>query len=216
MSTIFNFYLTKYNLANNKLLIAASYLTPSLKSFQFVGDCFNKKKPHDFQKEAIDFIKLRHNELNIKPKNNGNKSKASSNQASISNKTNAENGPTCSNKAKQPFNYKPEENNFLSFLDSTSNSIAQTNQLYSDIGKELSGYACVDGNQSISSFWLENETKFPLLSNIVKSICCATGTSTPSETEFSVAEKFLSSHRNRLKGQTLGKLTLLYRNLNIE
>ena len=37
---------------------------------------------------------------------------------------------------------------------------------------------------------------------MVRSICCGTGTTTPSQTEFSNAKNFVWEKRNRLKGET--------------
>ena len=57
-----NYYIVKYNMFNNVVLISATFLDPELKSFDFVKQ-LTDKTADEFQLIAIDFLKEKHQEI---------------------------------------------------------------------------------------------------------------------------------------------------------
>jgi len=81
------------------------------------------------------------------------------------------------------------------------------------VTKEIENYLQVpvsDINESPLKWWGREETRFPLLSKIVKKYLCVCATIVASERVFSMAA---SNVRNCLKPNEIDQLTFLARNL---
>ena len=82
-----NYYIEKYNMFNNVVLISATYLDPELKSFDFVLD-FTDKTADDFQSIAHKFIKSKNKEINPNDVEHVNSTENTLVEPSVSSKTN--------------------------------------------------------------------------------------------------------------------------------
>lgn len=62
------------------------------------------------------------------------------------------------------------------------------------------------------TFWLENETKYPLLSSLAIDVLCIPASSAPVERTFSTAGESTSGRRNRLSDKNLEREVLIRKN----
>jgi hypothetical protein len=69
-------------------------------------------------------------------------------------------------------------------------------------------------NSDFSSFWANNHKKFPILSKLVKFVCCSPPTSVPSERDFSMGTDIVTPKRNKLSEKRIEYLSFLRRNLD--
>nr|CAI5857915.1 unnamed protein product [Callosobruchus analis] len=88
----------------------------------------------------------------------------------------------------------------------TSNSMAVT-----ELQRYL-GDGVLSRNKNPLDWWRENQYNYPYLSRLVRSKCCALGTSVPCERIFSKAGNILNERRTRLNNKTLKHL--LFINVN--
>jgi hypothetical protein len=64
MLACLDFYVKKYNMFDNILLITATYLDPELKDFEFVEE-LGEKSPSDFIHIALDYLLKKCSEINL-------------------------------------------------------------------------------------------------------------------------------------------------------
>nr|CAI5857914.1 unnamed protein product [Callosobruchus analis] len=74
------------------------------------------------------------------------------------------------------------------------------------------GDGVLSRNKNPLDWWRENQYNYPYLSRLVRSKCCALGTSVPCERIFSKAGNILNERRTRLNNKTLKHL--LFINVN--
>ena len=95
------------------------------------------------------------------------------------------------------------------------------NDLETQVNLEISQYKallCSNVNSEkefdILSWWKSMSTQFPRLSKTAKYYLCIPATSTTSERSFSIANDIITKKRNRLKPETVEKLTFLKNNFS--
>ena len=95
------------------------------------------------------------------------------------------------------------------------------NDLEKQVNLEISQYkallySSLDSEKEfdILSWWKSMSTQFPRLSKTVKYYLCIPATSTTSERSFSIANDIITKKRNRLKPETVEKLTFLKNNFS--
>lgn len=190
-----NYYIVMYNMFHNVVLISATFLDPELKSFDFVKQ-LTDKTADEFQLIAIDFLKEKHQE--ISPED--------------STETALDKEPSGSKKTNVSL-----ENELFSFLNPNTQNQTSTKKSDLSIQDEINLYNTLRITKSdFSQFWSTNSIKLPKLSNLVKCICCAPPTTTPSERDFSMGTDIITPKRNRLSDKKIEYLSFLKRNLDRE
>jgi hypothetical protein len=198
MLACLNFYIEKYNLFNNKFLIAATFLDPLKKDFHFVGN-FSNKTAADFREMAKDFLINLNDEFGVK---------SSEKLPSKQKKSD------CTSKK---FNSIQDE--YYSFIRPNNfNAKSQNLENSNTIQNEIVDYEniVINSKTDFSKFWLTYEIKFPKLVNLVRFVCCGSPTTTPSESDFSIGKTVVSDKRNKLSDKKMECLTFLIRNLEID
>ena len=196
MLVCLNYYIDKYNMFDNVVLISATYLDPELKSFEFVQG-FTDKTADDFQSIAHNFLKSKHKEINPNDIEHGNSTESTLVEPSVSSKTNLSLEDELFSFMKGNANHDTNKKSGLSIKDEI--------RLYNSLKITKSDF---------SQFWSNNSIKLPKLSKIVKCICCGPPTTTPSERDFSMGTDIITPKRNRLSEKKIEYLSFLKRNLD--
>jgi hypothetical protein len=193
MRACLDFYECKYGLIENVLLIAASYLDPRTKNFEFT-DGLAKFTKEEFKNKAKDFLKNRANEFNL-------------DKESVSEKSNQTSSSQANNKT---------ENNFSNFMSRK----AQNNKTPSKTGtattleEEIKIYDTIEADLDFSEFWYTHKSKLPKLTTLVMSICCGPPTTVASENDFSMGADIIWPKRNKLSDKRLHCISFIKRNLS--
>jgi hypothetical protein len=198
MLVCLDYYIEKYKMFNNVVLISATYLDPELKSFDFVQD-FADKTADDFLLIAHNFLKSKNKEINPNDVEHVNSTINTLVEPSVSSKTNLS-----------------LEDEIFTFLKGNKNPESKKKGELT-IEDEMRLYNSLKITKSdFSQFWSNNSIKLPKLSKIVKCICCGPPATTPSERDFSMGTDIITPKRNRLSEKKIEYLSFLKRNLDRE
>jgi hypothetical protein len=192
MRACLDFYECKYGLMENVLLIAASYLDPRTKNFEFT-DGLAKTTKEAFKDKAKSFLKNRANKFNL-------------DKGSVSEKSNQTTISQASNKI---------ENNFSNFMSrkAQNNKPSSKTASATTIVEEIQIYDTIEADLDFSEFWYTHKSKLPKLSTLVMSICCGPPTTVASENDFSMGADIIWPKRNKLSDKRLHCLSFIKRNL---
>jgi len=156
------------NVFNNVFLIAATYLDPWTKDFEFSRNLSNDK-PYEFNAKAKTFLKKRDKDIC---------------RATVSSQK-------PSNEKKTPFHSKassdPLERAFNSFCGRSNSAPEETEPLISKLDLEFVFYDSIQlkSEMNRSEFWKRHEVKLPRLARLVRSICCGPSATIADESIFS-------------------------------
>jgi hypothetical protein len=194
MLACLNFFIEKYKMFDNVLLITSTFLDPELKNFEFASN-LTDKLPSEFISIAQDYLKNKHQELN--PNDAFPLEKESQN-------------------VKKTTENQNIEDELYSFLNPNIESNPQKRKK-SSIDAELKFYSSIKIEKcGFSQFWYINNLKFPRLIKLVRFVCCGPPTTVSSERDFSMGTDIITPKRNKLSDKRIEHLTFLKRNLDRE
>jgi hypothetical protein len=211
MRASLNYIVQKYNLLNNKFLIAATFLHTGFKEFYVVGT--EAEVIEDYKDKAVEFLKGYYKKLCDQNILNFKQRSCDQNILNLNlSSTNNTNDQVVPSSELVTNSQKPL--GFSEFVKHSSQTQCYSNDQEADIEKELNQYRLLQIDSNPQHFWTHKSKAFPILQTLVKAICCAPGSSVSSEREFSSAEYMVWPRRNRLAKKNLEILTLLQRNLD--
>jgi hypothetical protein len=195
LSACLNFYIDKYKPFNNVFLIAATFLDPWTKDFEFSRNLCDTK-PYELIEKAKHFLIKRDKEINPHTtKKNSNEKK----EHSIRKKDKVDS----------------VEDEFNSFCGRAKDVAEEFDISTTNLEREIEFYEAFKLKIEMhrSEFWRKNELKMPRLSRLVRSVCCGPPSTVGDESIFSVGKDIVTAKRNRLSDYKLEVLTFLKKNL---
>ena len=198
MMACLDFYIDKYNVLNNVFLIAATYLDPWTKDFQFSQN-LSADQPRDYIVKAHAFLKKRDKEI--------------FRQTQSSQKTSNEKRETSHVKTSS----NPFEKEFNSFCGrSNAEGEAESEPLVSKLDLECVLYDSIQLKNEVhrSEFWKKYEVKLPRLAKLVRSVCCGPSATIADESIFSEGKNIVRPNRNRLSDKKLEILSFCKKNMD--
>ena len=179
---------------NNRILIAATYLDPFKKEFEFFNN-LSGHEPNEYITKPQDFIKARYTEL-----------------IPISNMVDEIEDVT-----PKP-NQEHQKRNYGCFMQKNSKTKVASSSRPKSIDEELAFFDVCEPNpnENFAKFWRRHQELYPKLALMVKSICCGPSTTVASESDFSMDSDFVWAKRNRLSARRLQHLTFVKRQLQKE
>ena len=198
MLACLNFFIQKYKMFENVILITATFLDPELKSFEFVGNQTDKS-PFEFILIATDYLLTKHKTFDVDDV----ETSENIGKDTTSNKVIIDNSNNAATVEQELFQFL-RPNIGSSVKKSYKQTIDDEIKIYRSLKIEKSDF---------SSFWSNNGLKLPKLKQLVKFVCCGPATSVPSERDFNMGTDIITPKRNKISDKNVEYLTFLKRNL---